>query len=409
MNRRRFLQTLTFASLGAAGGCGLSLEDGLWNPCLSDEIPDVLLQHEVVRAAWEGVDPTKCWDCHVHIAGIGDGNTGVWMSSDMQSLWHPQRDLQRRFYLNAACSEREAHVDEDFVARLLQQVDAFPRGAKFMLLAFDYYYDETGACREDRSSFYVPDGYAAKLARSRVDRFEWICSVHPYRVDAIDALEWAAKQGARAVKWLPSAMGIDPASPKCDRFYETLIRLRLPLLSHTGKEAAVDGADDELNNPLRLRRALDQGVRVIAAHCASIGTYLDLDRKPHAASVESFTLFTRLMEEPRYQGRLFGELSALTQGNRMGSPLNSLLARADWHARLINGSDYPLPGVIPLFSPDRLVAQGYLTDIQAQILRQIRRYNPLLFDFLLKRCLRRHGAGFAPISFESRRLFDTAV
>jgi len=65
-------------------------------------------------------------------------------------------------------------------------------------------------------------------------------------------------------------MGIDPASSRCDRFYEALVRTDTPLLTHAGEEAAVDSpAAQELGNPLRLRRALEHGVRVIVAHCAT--------------------------------------------------------------------------------------------------------------------------------------------
>jgi mannonate dehydratase len=163
---------------------------------------------------------------------------------------------------------------------------------------------------------------------------------------------------------------------------------------------------EELNNPLRLRRPLDHGVRVIVAHCASLGENADIDRGSNGPRADAFDLFARLMDEPRYDGRLFGDISAVTQANRVGRPLETLLARSDWHRRLINGSDYPLPGVIPLFSIRRFVEQSYLTSAQATVISEIRPYNPLLFDFVLKRSLVKNGQRFAPIVFESRRMFD---
>ena len=407
MNRRLFLRALGAGALGIAGGCDFSLEEGIFNPCLPDPTPKRLLDDNLVEASWHGVDPAKFWDCHVHVAGVGDGNTGVWITPQMNSLFHPWQNLQRRFYLNASCTEREGSVDEDFLRRLLHCLDAFPRGAKAMLLGFDFHYDEYGARREDLSSFFVPNRYAAGLAQRFPDRLEWMCSIHPYRADAIDELHWSAGQHARAVKWLPSAMGMDPASPKCDRFYQALARLNLPLLTHGGEEKAVHGGSmSELNNPLRLRRPLDQGVRVIVAHCASLGESIDIDRGPNGPRLEGFALFQRLMDEPRYEERLFGEISAVTQANRTESILATLIRRVEWHARLINGSDYPLPGVVPLFSPRRFVTQDYLTDAQAQVLSEIRRYNPLLFDFVLKRSLVSGGQHFTPVVFESRRLFE---
>ena len=326
---------------------------------------------------------------------------------EMTSPLHPLQNLQRRFYLNASCTEREGKVDEDFVTRLLQCLDVFPSGAKVMLLAFDFHYDEQGERQEDLSAFFIPNRYAATLAQRFPDRLEWICSVHPYRPDAIDELHWSARQGARAVKWLPSAMGMDPASPKCDRFYQALVSLNLPLLTHGGEEKAVHGGSlSELNNPLRFRRPLDQGVRVIIAHCASLGEDIDIDRGPNGPRVEGFELFQRLMNEPRYEGRLFGDISAVTQANRTESILTTLIRRVEWHPRLINGSDYPLPGVMPLFSVRRFVNQSFLTDSQAQVLSEIRPYNPLLFDFVLKRSLVSGGQRFTPVVFESRRVFE---
>ena len=370
-------------------------------------MPKRLLDHELVRRSLQGVDASQLWDGHVHIAGIGDGNTGVWITPRMSSPFHPWQNLQRRFYLNASCTEREGNVDADFVTRLLGCLDAFPEGAKAMLLAFDFHYDEHGMRQEDLSAFFVPNRYAAELAQRYPERFEWICSIHPYRADAVDELHWSARQGARAVKWLPSAMGMDPASPKCDRFYQALAGLNLPLLTHGGEEEAIaSGATAEFNNPLRLRRSLDQGVRVIVAHCASLGENIDIDRGPNGPPMETFELFQRLMNEARYERQLFGEISAMTQANRKESVIATLIRRMEWHPRLINGSDYPLPGVIPLISPRRFVKQGFLTEAQAQVLSEIRPYNPLLFDFVLKRSLVSDGHRFSAVVFESRRVFE---
>ena len=79
--------------------------------------------------------------------------------------------------------------------------------------------------------------------------------------------------------------------------------------------------------------------------------------------------------------------------------------RHDWQLRLVNGSDYPLPGVVPVFAPGYFVRRGLLQPEQAAVLRAIRAHNPLLFDFLLKRMLRRDGQGFADAVFMTRRQF----
>lgn len=203
---------------------------------------------------------------------------------------------------------------------------------------------------------------------------------------------------------------IDPSSPRCDPFYRRLATLNVPLVTHAGDERAVRGHDETLGNPLKLRRALELGVRVIVAHCASLGVARDLDRGAKELSLPAFALFARLMDETAQTGRLFGDLSAVTLGNRTADVLATLLARADWHSRLLNGSDYPLPGVLPLVSLDTFAARGMLAAEAIPVLREIRDHNAILFDFVLKRALRGASAGqrFSAAVFETRRHFVRA-
>jgi mannonate dehydratase len=383
-------------------------EDGFVNPCLDASLPDALAGNELIAAAWEGIDPERLWDCHVHLLGIGDNGGGTWVNPDMSSASHPILFTQDRFFLNAACVDDSEQIDNDYVARLIAYLSGLAPGARLVLLAFDYAYDTDGQRLLSDSHFHVPNSYARDVVRRHPGKFEWAASVHPYRKDAVSALEEAVRDGARAVKWLPPSMNIDPASPRCDAFYEALARLDVPLLSHAGLERAVHVADaQKLGNPLRLRRALDHGVRVIVAHCASMGDGEDLDAGPGASRRTNFELFARLMDEPRYENLLYGDISAMTQLNRIGPALDTVLERDDWHHRLINGSDYPLPGVLPLFSMTTMVDRGYIDERQADTVRAIRRHNPLLFDLVLKRALRRAGKGFPPSVFESRRIFES--
>ncbi len=406
--RRKLILGAAAAAAGAAGIAAWRLwpEQGLWNPCLA-RLPQRLAAHELVRSAWAGLDPLKVWDAHAHLIGAGDSPSGVYVNPRLESLLSPQHYARRVFFLNAGCAhDPPGNVDRAYVARLRNLLDAMPRGVKLLLFAFERTHRADGSPDLERTSFHVPDAYARDTARSAPDRFEWVASIHPYRADAVEALEAAARDGARAVKWLPNAMEMDPASPRCDRFYAALARLGLPLVAHVGHEGAVLADRQELGNPLRLRRALDAGVRVVAAHCASRGQDQDLDRGANAPLVESFELFARLMDEPRYAGRLFGDLSAMTQINRAAPALARVIERSDWHARLLNGSDYPLPGVMPIFSLEHLVQLGLLDPAAVPVLGEIRRHNPLLFDFVLKRQLRSGGRALPATVFETRAFFD---
>ncbi|MDS4015732.1 MAG: amidohydrolase family protein, partial [Candidatus Accumulibacter sp.] len=347
-------------------------------------------------------------DCHVHLVGTGDSGSGIEVNPQMESLFHPLQYAQRLFYLNAGCvHDAPGRVDASYLERMQNLVDGLRPGAKLLLLAFERAHDEQGRPDARRSAFYVPNAYAQAVVARYPQYFEWAASIHPYRADCVEELAAAVRGGARAVKWLPPAMAIDPSSPRCDRFYQALAQHDLPLITHAGEEKAVHGAELEaLGNPLLLRRALDHGVRVVVAHCASLGMAADLDRGPQAAPVACFELFTRMMGEARYASLLFADISALALRNRPPETLRVLLEREEWHARLLNGSDYPLPGVVPLILPADLAARGLLPASAVARLELIREHNPLLFDFVLKRHLSSNGHRFPPGVFATRRFFD---
>jgi mannonate dehydratase len=408
MRRRELLRAAALLPVLAAGGCKLSLEQGLNSDCKSF---GGLAGNALFAEAWKGLNPDRVWDVHVHLFGNGRSGGGVWVEPDYD---HPKSlgaRVRHAFFKNGGCTgEDEDRMDQAMVARLVAVADDFPVGARFMLLAFDFTYDESGRKREDLTTFSVPDAYARRVAQARPDRFEWIASVHPYRADAVQALEAARAAGARAVKWLPPSMGIDLRNPKCLPVYDALARLNLPLLVHVGEEQAVAGARrHDLGNPLFLRPALERGVRVIAAHCATLGESPDLDKSSDpdkAPNVPNFDLFARLMAERAWEGRLFGDIAAVTQMNRAAA-LPRLLAMAPaWEGRLLNGSDYPLPGILPLFSMNALVAAGLLDERVVPGLRVLREGNAFAFDFVLKRNLRSGTVRFADSTFETRGFFS---
>ena len=402
VNRRRFLGAAGAGAAALAAGCDYSLSGGLLNACHAG-VPPHLRTHALVAAAWRDVDPHEVWDAHCHVFGNGDSGQGLWINPAMERIWSPLQYVQRLFYMNAGCAhDSPGRIDASVVDRLLNQCEAMPAGFRAMLFAFDWARDDAGNPVQERSTFFVPDAYAADLAQRHRDHFVWAASVHPYAPDARDRLDAAKARGARAVKWLPSAQNIDPASKRCDRFYDKLVELKLPLISHAGDERAVQGHGEHLGNPLLLRHPLDAGVQVVVAHCASLGMGRDLDRGGEL--VANFELFGRLMDEPRPRANLRGDISAVTQGNRM-DVVEVLLARRDWHPRLVNGSDYPLPGILPLVSLPALVARGLLDPGAAAPLTELRNHNTLLFDFVLKRSLARDGAGFAPAVFATRPFF----
>ncbi len=410
MQRRHWL------CCGAAAVAGLftgleapAAAQGLVNPCRG-ALPEALRRHPRIEQLWQELDLSQLWDVHCHLLGSGDAGSGCRIHPSMHQWWHPVETLRRRVIMNGACVPAEApSVDRAYLQRLQALAADFPAGARWLLYAFDEALDEQGLVQPDWTTFHVPDRYAAEVAEAQAQRFAWVASIHPYRDDALARLEQAIAAGALAIKWLPSSMNIDLRERRLRPFYARLAAARLPLIVHCGEEKAVPGADrNELGNPLLAREPLSQGVRVIIAHCASLGQALDLDR-PRPRPVPAFELFARLMDEPAWAGLLLGDISALFQLNRRAEVWQTVLARQDWHGRLLHGSDYPLPGVGPLYRLGSLVRAGVLEEAHLPLLEQLRGHNPLLFDLLLKRLARWRGQALDLGVFATRRHFVESV
>jgi mannonate dehydratase len=413
ITRRRFL-ALTAGTL-AIGGTSYPLACVSPPPKLKDLALSEAAQ-ALIRAAWEGLDPTKVLDVHCHVLGLGVGGTGCFVHPDSMSYLSPIRMLKTRFYKGAAGIYDESKADALFVERLVDLLEHQSPRVRAVLLPFDKHHLRDGSEDLDRTEFYVPNEYVLSIAKRWPNLFVPGCSVHPYRKDALDELSKCHAAGARVCKWLPNAMGMDPADPACDPFYERLAALGMPLLSHAGEEQAVHAEEaQELGNPLRLRRALERGVKVVVAHCASLGECKDLDAPVDAEGehprLSCYALFRRLLAEVQWSGRLYGDVSAMTQFNRCEDALPDVLRSPEIHARLVNGSDYPLPAIDPLVRTGLLVDLGLLDAVEREAINELYDYNPLTFDFVLKRRLRvlADGKAFAlgGAAFETAHVLAT--
>lgn len=372
----------------------------LLSGCLIDRIggaftrePEALEQtaspaaRELIDQAFAEVDASRVVDFHTHVLAIGTSARDAFVNPRMLSGMNLER-MKFWIYESAAGIGDRKNADKEYVARLVRLARAVKQGGKYRILAFDKHYSADGTANPQKTNMYVPNGYVVELARQSPDIFLPVVSIHPYRRDALEELEKWAKAGVKYVKWLPNAMGMDPANPGVDPFYRKMKEHNMILLSHAGEEQAVEAEEDQrLGNPLRLRNPLDMGVRVIIAHAASLGSCDDLDHGS-AQTANCFDLFLRLMDEKKYAGLLFGEISAMLQFNRMPVPLATILKRQDLHARLVNGSDYPLPAINALIHTRSLARDGFITAAERAALNEIYDYNPLLFDFVLKRTIR---------------------
>lgn len=309
--------------------------------------------------------PPGILDMHCHVAGLGGGGSGCFVSEKLRDNWRFGIYLRS---FGVTRKELQEHGDTLMVERIAGTLSQSKFVGKAVLLAMDGVIAADGSLDLERTELYVPDEFVAAAA-SRYPSLLFGASVNPYRKDALKRLDWAKKHGAVLVKWLPSIMDIDPADPKLVPFYKKLVELKLPLLTHAGQERSFSSSNDELCDPEKLRLPLGLGVTVIAAHIASTGKY-------HGE--RSTERLARLMGE---YPNLYSDISSLTQLNKL-TYMKKALSRAEFKGRLLYGSDFPLINtslVSPLYYAFRLSPK--------KIAAILRTKNPWDRDVLLKRAL----------------------
>jgi len=273
-------------------------------------------------------------DMHVHTAGIGAGDSGAFINREMQE------SFRFPIYLGAfgvGREELERRGDAVVIEKISVQVAASQRVGKAVVLALDGVVDADGELDREATQLYVPNAFVARETR-RYDNLCFGASVNPHRRDALQRLRQVKAEGALLVKWIPNIMHIDPADEANVRFYEELVVLELPLLSHAGKERSFASADDAYGDPRRLALPLSIGVTVIAAHIGTTGIN------------EGEENFERILPMFERYPNLYADISALTQVNRTGF-LTRALTVPGLDDRLVYGTDYPLQ-FFPLVSPN---------------------------------------------------------
>jgi predicted TIM-barrel fold metal-dependent hydrolase len=272
-------------------------------------------------------------DFHVHVAGLGYGNSGCFVNEEMRN------NFRFRFYLMAmgtSLEELEQEGDQVVFKKISDGVAQSKVVDKAVILSLDGVVDVQGNLDKAKTQIYVPNEYVYEQIR-RYPNLLYAASINPYRKDAIERLEQAKMQGAVLVKWIPSIMYIDPADPAIIPFYKKMAELNIPLLTHTGMEKSFSHAKDELADPRRLQLPLSLGLNVIAAHIATTGESDGEDN------------FERILPMFKQYPNLYGDISSLTQINKLGY-VEKVLAHPELEGRLIYGTDWPLQ-FFPLVSP----------------------------------------------------------
>jgi predicted TIM-barrel fold metal-dependent hydrolase len=267
---------------------------------------------------------TYRYDGHVHLVGNGLSGSGCWLRLD--GLWHRALGEVMRRTIGLEAKATAPDFDESFVGHLAGLV-AVSSMDKALLLAQDEVYDETGK-KLEFGSFYVPNEYLFKVCREHPE-FVPAVSIHPGRKDALEELDRCLASGARALKLLPNCQNVDCSLPRYEAFWRRMASAGLPFLSHTGGEMTVPVVNRAYQDPRVLRRPLELGVKVIAAHAAG---------NSHLFDANYFGELIRLMDE---FPQLYADTSALNSPIRSG--VLKQVKESGKAERFLHGSDFPVP------------------------------------------------------------------
>ena len=269
--------------------------------------------------------PQGIIDMHCHTAGFGAGGSGAWVSRELRESWKFKLYLK---IFGSSVPEVEREGDGVIMEIIAKGIDESKYVDGAVILAMDAPYTVGGEVDKAAGEVVVPNRFVGEQVLRFVNLY-FGASVHPNRKDALEELDWSKAHGAVLMKWLPNIQNIDPSNERYRAYYEKLVELDLPLLTHVGDEDSFSKTNNALGDPHLLRLPLECGVRVIAAHVASSGESEGQD------NVE------RLLEMMPEFPNLFADISTLTQANRK-KYLPVVLNDPRLEGRLMYGTDYPL-------------------------------------------------------------------
>ena len=148
------------------------------------------------------------------MVGLGTNNSGMSVNRKMLSWLYPLHRLRTAVYMSGANVTDRSQADQQYADRLVNLIRNIEGGGKGHILAFDHHYNPDGTINQEKTNFYTPNEWVFSLVDKYPDVFAPTISVHPYRPDALAELEKWAKRGARFVKWLPNAHGMNAAEDR---------------------------------------------------------------------------------------------------------------------------------------------------------------------------------------------------
>src|SRR5918997_4125090 len=77
---------------------------------------------DLIKRAFDDIDPGKLIDHHVHVAGLGVGGTNTFVNPKMRTWRHPFHRLKFKVYMSSAGSADEDKADAQVIDRLVRLV-----------------------------------------------------------------------------------------------------------------------------------------------------------------------------------------------------------------------------------------------------------------------------------------------
>jgi predicted TIM-barrel fold metal-dependent hydrolase len=321
MNRREFIKASAATGVVLISGCEFARKKG-----------GMTMESQPKKNKQSSLQD-KVIDVHLHIGGKGNSSP---CKMSKKFLLSP---AYLYMVVRSGISLDELSRDHDTALRrtMIERLNNAPSVDFGVFLAFDSVYKENGELDEENSNMVTPNDYVMDIAKSN-PKVLFGASVHPNRgpKKGIEEIDRCIERGAVLNKWIPNSQIFDPSNRKYKWFYRKLADENLPLLCHTGPEHAIPVVKteyQELGDPRKLRLALDMGVKVIAAHCATSffsweKSYLD----------ELYEMFD---EREKRGWNLYTDISAMCTLFRT-SIIDAVLKKIP-HDRMVLGSDYPVP------------------------------------------------------------------
>ena len=225
---------------------------------------------------------------------------------------------------------------------------------RLCLLAFDAYHTTAGAAvgpaaskRQFGSDLYTSNSLVRSICRTQPNKLIFGASIHPYREDAPELLKAVCANGAALIKWLPVHQNIDPCDLRTIAFLETAAELQIPILVHYGGEMSLTTQHPKQEHPgpmLETLRALRERRRMPAVIVAHVAT----PSMPWQNADGHRKLLNALIDE-FHDAPLFADISALAAFGRT-TWLKSLRRAPKLHRKLVFGTDFPIPVLLPAFA-----------------------------------------------------------